>query len=55
MVAVGLLSLPVFVGYGLLFSNPRIVAIYVRLRRWFEAVFAMAFGLAGAKLLSPGL
>jgi threonine/homoserine/homoserine lactone efflux protein len=55
VVAVGLQSLLIFVSYGLLFSNPRIVTVYIRLRRWFEAVFAMAFGFAGVKLLSAEL
>lgn len=55
VVIVGLQSLLIFISYGLLFSNPRIVAIYIRLRRWFEAVFALAFGFAGLKLLSTEL
>lgn len=52
VVIVGLQSLLIFVTYGLLFSNPRIVAIYMRMRRWIESVFALAFGFAGVKLLS---
>ncbi|WP_417417868.1 LysE family translocator [Hoeflea sp.] len=51
VVAVGLQSLTVFVAYALLFSSGRTVAVYMRLRRWFEGVFAVAFGLAGITLL----
>jgi len=51
VVAVGLQSLTVFVAYALLFSSGRTVALYMRLRRWFEGVFAVAFGLAGITLL----
>lgn len=50
--AVGLQSVLVFHGYALLFSSPPLVAGYARLRRWFEAVFAIAFGAAGLKILT---
>lgn len=50
--AVGLQSLIVFLGYALLFSTEPIVAGYARLRRWFEAFFALAFGAAGLKILT---
>ncbi|MEM5470148.1 LysE family translocator [Hoeflea sp. AS60] len=52
---VGLQSLFVFMTYALLFSKGRVVAIYLRLRRWFEGVFALAFGLAGLTLLTRRL
>lgn len=52
MGAVGLQSLIVFHGYALLFSASRVMGAYFRLRRWFEAVFAIAFGAAGLKILS---
>ena len=55
VVVVGLQSLSVFVAYALLFSNGRIVAVYLRLRRWFEGAFAMAFGVAGLTLLARRL
>jgi threonine efflux protein len=55
VVAVGLQSLCVFAAYALLFSNGRIVAVYMRLRRWFEGAFAMAFGVAGLTLLARRL
>lgn len=55
VVAVGLQSLCVFVAYALLFSNGRIVALYLRLRRWFEGAFAVAFGVAGLTLLARRL
>lgn len=50
--AVGLQSFLIFHGYALLFSSGPVVSGYVRLRRWFEAVFAMAFGAAGLKILT---
>lgn len=50
--SVGLQSLCVFHGYALLFSNPVMVAGYMRMRRGFEAVFAVAFGAAGVKILT---
>ncbi len=55
VVVVGLQSLMVFVAYALLFSSGRIVAMYLRLGRWFEGVFAVAFGLAGISLLTRRL
>lgn len=48
-------SAAIFFGYATLFSNPRAVGVYGRLRRWFEATFALAFGYAGLKLLSARL
>lgn len=53
--AVGVQSMFVFHGYALLFSSPWIVAGYARLRRSFEAVFAVAFGIAGIKILTARL
>ncbi|MEO9874255.1 MAG: LysE family transporter [Anderseniella sp.] len=50
--AIGLQSLFVFHGYALLFSSAPMVAGYRKLRRWFEAVFAIAFGIAGFKILT---
>src|SRR3546814_6223572 len=41
--AVGLQSLLLFHGYALLFSSPTLTDGYTKLRRWFEAVFAVAF------------
>lgn len=51
VVAVGLQSICIFTAYALLFSNGRIVAVYLRLRRWFEGAFAVAFGIAGVALM----
>ncbi|WP_166418181.1 LysE family translocator [Cochlodiniinecator piscidefendens] len=50
--AVGLQSAVVFHGYALLFSSPPMMRGYVRLKRWFEAAFAAAFGVAGLKILT---
>lgn len=42
----------VFLGYAVLFSSPRVVATYVRMRRGFELAFAGFFGLASLKILT---
>ena len=52
LTAVGVQSTLVFVGYALLFSIPRVINLYLRLRRVFEAAFALAFAAAGIKILT---
>lgn len=41
----------VFGGYALAFSTNAARCIYARLRRWFEATFAVMFGYAGVRML----
>ncbi len=53
--AIGLQSFVVFHGYALPFSNSVITRLYMRLRRAFQAVFAIAFGVAGMKVLTTRL
>jgi threonine/homoserine/homoserine lactone efflux protein len=53
--AVGLQSAIVLHGYAFLFSNPVVVRGYLKLRRWFEGAFALAFGYAGVKILTAKL
>lgn len=53
--AIAVQSTLVFHGYALLFSSAPAVRIYLRLRRWFEGVFALAFGYAGFKILTARL
>lgn len=53
--AIGLQSLLLFHAYALLFSSPPLTAGYTRLRRWFEAVFAIAFAAASLKILTAKL
>lgn len=53
--AVGLQSMILFHGYALLFSSPKMVAGYKRLRRVFEAAFAVAFGATGIGILTAKL
>lgn len=53
--AIGIQSTLVFHGYAVLFSNRRMTAAYVRAKRGFEAVFAVAFGFAGIKILTARL
>ena len=36
-------------------TNPAMMRGYMRLRCWFEGVFAVAFGLAGFKILTAKL
>lgn len=55
IVAVAVQSALVFHGYALLFSSPPVARGYMRLRRWFEGAFALAFGYAGMKLLTTRL
>ncbi|MCD0503862.1 LysE family transporter, partial [Bordetella petrii] len=50
--AVGIQATVVFHGYALLFSNRHMIGYYLRLRRAFEAVFAVAFAAAGIKILA---
>ena len=38
-------------GYAMLFSNPRIRQGYFKMKRGFDAVFALMFGAAGIKIL----
>jgi threonine/homoserine/homoserine lactone efflux protein len=53
--AVAVQSALVFHGYALLFSSAPAVRVYLRLRRWFEGAFALAFGYAGFKILTAKL
>lgn len=55
VVAIALQSTVIFFGYAILFSSATVVRGYLRLRRWFEGVFAFAFGYAGYKILSARL
>ena len=52
---VGVQSAIVLHGYAVLFSNPVVVRGYLKLRRWFDGVFALAFGYAGVKILTAKL
>lgn len=49
--AVGMQSFILFHGYALLFSSQAMTRIYLQLRRWFEAAFALGFGVASFKIL----
>lgn len=49
--AVWLQSIVIFAVYATLFSLPRTVAAYGRIRRWFESAFAAVFAYAGVRLL----
>lgn len=48
-------SILVFVGYAFLFSTESVVAVYTRMRRLFETVFAAFFGTASLKILTARL
>ena len=45
----------IFQGFAVLFSIAGVAAGYQRLKRWFEAAFAIAFGFASFKLLTAKL
>lgn len=53
--AIGVQSFVIFHGYAFLFSNPVMMRGYLRLKRWFEAVFAVAFGAAGLRIFTARL
>ncbi len=53
--AVGLQSCLVFHGYAILFSSRAMTRLYLSLRRWFEGVFAIGFGMASFKILTAKL
>lgn len=53
--AVAIQSALVFHGYALLFSSAPAVRVYLRLRRLFESIFALAFGYAGFRILTARL
>jgi threonine/homoserine/homoserine lactone efflux protein len=55
VLAVGAQSALIFVGYSLLFSNRRVAAGYMRLRRGFDGVFAVIFAAASVKALTARL
>lgn len=51
VLALGLQSGLIFVTYAMLFSTPAVARGYTRMRRGFEAAFAVMFGYAGIKVL----
>lgn len=55
ILAVGLQSMIIFHGYALLFSVPAMTRAYLRLRRGFEAVFAIGFGAASMTVVTARL
>ncbi len=50
--AVALQGAVLFHGYAIIFSSKMMVNAYMRLRRWFEAVFAIAFAGAAYRMLT---
>ncbi len=48
-------SATVFLGYAVMFSSHRVSNGYIRLRRWFDLVFAALFGAASLKILTARL
>jgi threonine efflux protein len=55
VVALALQSMFVFHAYALIFASPWIVTRYSRLRRWFDAAFALAFGVAAVRTLGSAV
>ncbi len=49
---VAIITFGTFIGYAVLFSTPRMMAGYQRLRRKINGALAAVFGFAGVKLLS---
>lgn len=52
---VGVISLVSFHSWAIIFSSPAMVRSYMRARRWFEGVFALAFGAASIRVLTAKL
>jgi len=52
---VGIQSFIIFNGYALLFSIPWVTNTYVKLRAWFDSVFALGFAAASLKVLTAKL
>ncbi len=51
VVILGVQSALMFHAYALVFSTPTVTNAYLRLRRWFEGLFAAVFFAAGVKVL----
>ncbi|MBO0346633.1 LysE family transporter [Roseibium sp. CAU 1637] len=52
MASLAATSFTIFIGYGWLFSIPKVRSVYGRTSRWFNGAFALLFGLVGIKLLT---
>jgi threonine efflux protein len=52
ILAVGAQSLIMFHLYAIIFSSAPVAAAYTRAKRWFEGVFALAFGAIALKVLT---
>lgn len=52
ILAVGIQSALMFHFYAVLFSSKPMASAYAKARRWFEGMFAIAFGFAGFKILT---
>jgi threonine/homoserine/homoserine lactone efflux protein len=55
VIAIAIQSFIILHGYALLFSSEAIARAYLKLRRWFDGTFALAFGYAGLKILTAKL
>jgi len=52
VLVLGILACITFLGYAMLFSSPPLVTAYMKLRRVFESIFALMFGIAGLKIFT---
>lgn len=52
MLAIAVPGLAIYALYAVVFSVPQVAAGYVRMRRWAEAVFALAFGALAVRVLT---
>ena len=55
VIAIGFQGFLILHGYALLFSSAAMVLTYLKLRRWFDGSFALAFGFMGLKILTAKL
>jgi len=55
LVGCGIMASLLFIGYAVLFSTPRMMSGYQRLRRKINGALAVVFGAAGVKLLTSNV
>ncbi len=55
IISIGMISVTVFIGYAILFSNRLSRIIYFKLKNYFEAIFFVLFGIAGTGVIIEGI
>jgi threonine/homoserine/homoserine lactone efflux protein len=55
VIAIAVQSFTILHGYALIFSSEAIARAYMKLRRWFDGTFALAFGYASITIITARL